>query len=66
MIACGHCGACDEEAMDMKYTMSINGRTGEITNLVCRMCGSHELRMLDMGPFVLILEEWEEEQLSDI
>lgn len=63
MIVCENCGANDDEAMNMNWTMGIDNRDGRIKNIDCKRCGSHSLLMVEFLSVVIILEEWEPDEM---
>lgn len=55
MIVCDNCGAADDEAMNMDWTMMI--KNNKIQNIDCLKCGKMELRSLMLTDEIIILEE---------
>lgn len=58
MIVCQNCGAEDDEAVNMDWTLSY--RRGYVTNAVCLVCGGPNLVSLFFVKIVIIEEEWDD------
>jgi predicted nucleic-acid-binding Zn-ribbon protein len=62
MIYCEKCGAEDDDAMDMNWTIGV--KNNRVINISCIRCGSHELVSQDMEIYfskaIIIEEEWED------
>ena len=55
MIVCDNCGAIDDEAMNMNWTIMI--KHDKVQNITCLKCDKRELRSLRLTDEIIILEE---------
>lgn len=64
MIVCDNCGAEGDDAYDTRQTVGM--RHGRLFTHKCRRCGSLMLKLIDLEPVVIVLDEWDDEALDAV